>query len=414
MDNCKKFSDLTVRLQELFKSASYSESTVKDMDFILRAFTSYMNANCIDEYSPEIGENMIRYCEETLKVCDSRVSRAKGIVAKLNRLYQGLDGEEALWTDKTVPVELPDSLSKALDSFILHCRHNGNKDTTLHYKRWICSRFLKNLEILGCQCLQSMNGELIQSAFLQLGYLRYWERVGPFLHYLFESGQIQRDFSKLIVNRKKYSPQPTVYTQEEVSVIEDSVDCSSTAGIRNYAILLLLSRYGIRSRDISALLFENLDFKNNRIRFTQQKTGEPWEMELFTEVKAALLDYIQTARPNVPNCQNVFLTAVIPYKPLDSYAINTAVGMLVAKSDVNISEKRHGSRAFRSSIASNMVNDRISTEVVRKVLGHGTKHAIRHYTRMDVENMRLCPLPAPKPSGIFSELLSWKEDDVHV
>ena len=202
MDNCKKFSDLTVRLQELFKSASYSESTVKDMDFILRAFTSYMNANGIDEYSPEIGENMIRYCEETLKVCDSRVSRAKGIVAKLNRLYQGLDGEEALWTDKTVPVELPDSLSKALDSFILHCRHNGNKDTTLHYKRWICSRFLKNLEILGCQCLQSMNGELIQSAFLQLGYLRYWERVGPFLHYLFESGQIQRDFSKLIVNRK--------------------------------------------------------------------------------------------------------------------------------------------------------------------------------------------------------------------
>ena len=414
MDNCKKFSDLTARLQELFKSASYSESTVKDMDFILRAFTSYMNANGMDEYSPEIGENMIRYCEETLKVCDSRVSRAKGIVAKLNRLYQGLDGEEALWTDKTVPVELPDSLLKALDSFILHCRHNGNKDTTLYYKRWICSRFLKNLEILGCQCLQSMNGELIQSAFLQLGYLRYWERVGPFLHYLFESGQIQRDFSKLIVNRKKYSPQPTVYTQEEVSVIEDSVDCSTAAGIRNYAILLLLSRYGIRSRDISALLFENLDFKNNRIRFTQQKTGEPWEMELFTEVKAALLDYIQTARPNVPNCQNVFLTAVIPYKPLDSYAINTAVGMLVAKSDVNISEKRHGSRAFRSSIASNMVNDRISTEVVRKVLGHGTKHAIRHYTRMDVENMRLCPLPAPKPSGIFSELLSWKEDDVHV
>lgn len=34
MDNCKKFSDLTARLQELFKSASYSESTVKDMDFI--------------------------------------------------------------------------------------------------------------------------------------------------------------------------------------------------------------------------------------------------------------------------------------------------------------------------------------------------------------------------------------------
>lgn len=172
MENCTKFNDLEAHLRELFKSASYSESTVKDMDFILRAFTNYMNANGMDEYSPEIGEILIHYCKETLKVCDSRVSRAKVIVGKLNRLYQGLDGEEALWADKIVPVELPDSLSRALDSFISHCRHNGNKETTLHYKWWICSRFLKNLEMLGCQSLQSINGELIQSAFLQLGYIQ--------------------------------------------------------------------------------------------------------------------------------------------------------------------------------------------------------------------------------------------------
>lgn len=41
-------------------------------------------------------------------------------------------------------------------------------------------------------------------------------------------------------------------------------------------------------------------------------------MDLFPEVKSALQEYILTARPDVPHCQNVFLTAVIPYKPLDS------------------------------------------------------------------------------------------------
>ena len=107
MDNCTKFSDLTAHLRELFKSASYSESTVKDMDFILRAFADCMDANGLDEYSPEIGEILIRYCEQTLKVCASRVSRAKIIVSKLNRLFQGLDGEEALWAGKSTTVELP-------------------------------------------------------------------------------------------------------------------------------------------------------------------------------------------------------------------------------------------------------------------------------------------------------------------
>ncbi len=411
MDNCTKFNDLATHLRELFKSASYSESTVKDMDFILRSFTNFMNANGMDEYSPEIGEILTRYCKETLKVCDSRVSRAKIIVAKLNRLYQGLDGEDALWaSDRTVPIVLSDDFSIALDQFIAHCRSNGNRETTLHYKRWICGRFLKNAERLGCQCLTTLTGKLIQSSFLQLGHLRYWERIGPFLRYLFESGQIQQDFSKLIVNRKKFTPQPTVYTQREIAAIEDSVDCTTTAGIRNYAILLLLSRYGIRARDIAALSFENLDFENDRIHFTQQKTGDLWEMELFPEVKTALQKYIMIARPEVPNCQNVFITVSIPHKPLDSGAINTTIGMLVEKSGVNVSEKRHGSRAFRSSIASNMVNDKVPTEVVRKVLGHGTKHAIRHYTRVDIENMRLCPISAPKPSGIFAEILSWKED----
>lgn len=415
MDNCTKFSDLTAHLRELFKSVPYSESTVRDMDFIFRAFSDFMDANGLDEYSPEIGKELIRYCEETLKVCSSRVTRAKIIVSKLNRLFQGLDGEEALWaTNKPTTVELPDSLLHGLDSFISHCRHNGNKDTTIHYKWWICSRFLKNLDNLGCSSLTDLSGELIQTAFLQLGYLRYWERIGPFLRFLFESGQIKRDFSKLIMSRKKYSPHPTVYTQDEISLIEDSVDRSTAAGIRNYAILLLLSRYGIRSRDISALTFENIDFTNNRLHFFQQKTGDSWEMELFPEVKKALQDYILTARPPLPDCSNVFLTSTIPYTPLSSFAINTAIWMLVAKSDVDITDKRHGSRAFRSSIASNMVNDRVSTEVVRKVLGHDTKHAIRHYARLDIENMRLCPLETPVPTGNFAKLLLWKGGEHHV
>jgi hypothetical protein len=55
-----------------------------------------------------------------------------------------------------------------------------------------------------------------------------------------------------------------------------------------------------------------------------------------------------------------------------------------------------------------MINDGVSTEVVRRVLGHGTKHALKHYARIDIESMRLCPLPVPEPTGNFSDILSGK------
>lgn len=84
------------------------------------------------------------------------------------------------------------------------------------------------------------------------------------------------------------------------------------------------------------------------------------------------------------------------------------------KAEVSLSDRRHGSRAFRSSIASNMINDNISTEIVRKVLGHGTQYALKYYARIDIESMRLCPLPVPVPSGAFAELLLWKAGESHV
>lgn len=99
MEKQATFHDLATHLRMLLESESYSQTTVKDMDFILNSFASYMDKNGLDVYSPEIGERLIQYCEVELKVCASRVTRARVIVRKLNRLNQGLDSREALWGD---------------------------------------------------------------------------------------------------------------------------------------------------------------------------------------------------------------------------------------------------------------------------------------------------------------------------
>jgi integrase len=412
--NANSFEILLTRLYELLEAEQYSESTMRDMRFILHSMSNFMKINCLDDYSPEIGERFVAHCVNNLRICPSRISRAKNIAGKLNRLLQGLDGRDALLPDLTKRFELPDDLTIPLQEYLAHCADKGNRQNTIDYKHWICNRFLKNLLELGCEGIQDLTGEHIQAAFLALGANRYWERIGPFLRFLADSNYLKQNYSGIVSRRRHPMPQPTVYSLEEISGIEDSFDLSSRGGIRNCAITLLMSRYGIRACDVAALTFDNIDFENNRLHFIQQKTDDPWEGELFPEIKSALQRYINNVRPNTVAFSSIFVTLAPPYASVDYRAINTMIWNQFGRASIDIAGRRHGSRAFRSSVASNMINDGASTEVVRRVLGHGTKHALKHYARIDIESMRLCPLSVPEPTGTFSDILSGKGAFPHV
>lgn len=407
--NPNSFEILLTKLYKLLEAERYSESTMRDMRFILHSMSNFMKTNRLEEYSLEIGERFVAYCVNDLRICSSRISRAKNIVGKLNRLLQGLDGRDALLPDLTRRFELPDDLMILLQEYLAHCAEKGNRQSTIDYKHWICNRFLKNLLDVGCAKIRDMTGDHVQAAFLALGSIRYWERVGPFLRFIADSNYLKQNYSGLVQRRRHSMPQPTVYSPEEISSIEDSFDLSSQAGIRNHAIALLMSRYGIRACDVAALTFDNIDFDNNRLHFIQQKTNDPWEGELLPEIKSALQRYISSVRPNTVTFSSIFVTLAPPYAPMDYRAINTMAGNQFGRASIDIAGRRHGSRVFRSSVASNMINDGASTEIVRRVLGHGTKYALKHYARIDIESMRLCPLPVPEPTGMFANILSGKE-----
>lgn len=405
MKNSCNYCQLADHLRLLLRDEGYSKSYSVEWEWVLQKFSTFMERNSLENYSPDIGNQLIAYIKDEICPCETRVKISKRVVAVFNRFLLGIDGRDALWADQTIPIPLPDQFQDVLDAFINTCKISGNSYDTIHYKRWICARFLRNLFDHACRSTNDITGELVQTAFLELIYPRYWDKIGPFLLFMYENGYISGDYSKLITHRKKHVPHPTVYTVNEISNVAESIDLSSDAGIRNHAIVMLLSRYGIRSRDIAALTFDNVEFENNRINFIQKKTGEAWECELFPEVKESLQRYINNVRADVSGCSQIFMTLVIPYKPLKCNAIDEAIFQVFSRSGVNTTDKRHGTRSFRSSIASNMINDDVPVEVVRNVLGHSTKHAITHYAKIDIESMRICPLPAPHPSGRFAENL---------
>ena len=80
------------------------------------------------------------------------------------------------------------------------------------------------------------------------------------------------------------------------------------------------------------------------------------------------------------------------------------------RSGINIAGKKHGPHSLRASLASSMVNDGISYETVRKVLGHDSPNAIRHYARLDIQMLRNCALACPAPSGTLHLQITLKRN----
>lgn len=408
MNNKSDFQSLSEHLRNLMKIENYSITSTKERNLILNLFSNFMKENKLNEYTPEIGKKFVNYCNKQLHLCQSRIVIANNIVRKFNNLLNGLDGKAALKSNPKKVFNLSDDFKRVLVKYEEHCKSIGDTEDTIYINSRACAILLEKLYSIKCNKVKGINVNLLQKALIMLPSQEYWFRVKPFFTFLFQSGELNKDYSKLIMYRKKRTKYPTIYSIDEISKIENSIDLNSPNGIRNYAIILLLSRYGIRPSDIARLTFENIDLENNRIHFIQHKTNEPWEAELIPIVKNALINYIDNVRPKDINSTRIFLILVKPIREMNFGTIATMVNDLIAKSGVDISNRKHGARVFRASIASNMIKDNTSTEVVRRVLGHSTKYAIQHYAKIDIESLRLCPLKVPEPSGLFANKLNAK------
>src|SRR5208337_3311634 len=110
---------------------------------------------------------------------------------------------------------------------------------------------------------------------------------------------------------------PSVWSGADVEALLAAVDRASPKGKRDYAILLLACRLGLRVSDIRGLCLENLHWREDRIEMTQTKTGAPLTLPLTEEVGGALIDYLQHGRP-VTYHREVFLRLKAPVEPFSS------------------------------------------------------------------------------------------------
>lgn len=389
-------------LLEQLRLKSYGEDTLNNYHRIFKKLILYMYKNKISSYSSKIGDSFIEDYVSTHAIGDSFRNRIKTVIGRLSDYS---DGKKYSLQRKKTPSKLPENYSNILENYLSLCKQNGNRTATINGKRKFCGDFLNCLMTLGCYRTFDIESTDICKACLMLRNKDSWAVIRMFLKYLYHEHFIEHDYSTIIPNYTKPFVMPTIYSEKEIHRFENSIDRSTKTGIRDYAALLLATRLGMRSGDITCLTFDDIDFESNSIHLIQEKTLQPLELPLLPEIKSSIQDYIKNVRPLV-NDRHIFLRRIAPYEPITTSVLRFAATKYFHKADIDVTGKKHGIHTFRSSLASSMVNDQIPYDVVRKVLGHTDPDAIKHYARVDIESLREYSIPVPEPSSAFKAFLN--------
>ncbi len=215
--------------------------------------------------------------------------------------------------------------------------------------------------------------------------------------YLFDQKVITRNLS-IAVPRVKFSKKSKIssaYSQEEIRQLLQCVDRGNPKGKRDYAILLIAIRLGIRASDICNLTFDNLKWESNTIEFKQGKTGETIVLPLLNDVGEALIDYIKYGRPPVET-NKVFLRLFAPIGQMKSPTLHSIVTHYMNKAGIVITKgKKHGPHALRHSLASALLYNNTPMPVISEVLGHSDSQTTSVYLKIDTLNLRNYALDVP-------------------
>ena len=218
-----------------------------------------------------------------------------------------------------------------------------------------------------------------------------------FLRFLFHQGLIKTDFAPAIPNIPHWTlaSLPKPISAEAVQRVLNRCERNTPLQRRNYAILLLLARLGLRGGEVIRLNLEDIDWDAARLTIRATK-GPGWaQLPLPADAAKAIAQYLRRDRPSCPS-RRVFLRARAPHTGVGSV---TAVSCVVrtALKNAGVTAPRIGAHLFRHSLATSMLRQGASLEEIGQLLRHRSPNTTAVYAKVDVKALR--PLALSWPGG---------------
>jgi integrase/recombinase XerD len=329
-----------------------------------------------------------------------RYRPGKGDLSTLKRLLDLLR-QKGVIAEKMAPiVQTPADL--LVDEFRSYLRQErALADSTVTYYLGFISRFLKErfadrevtlsvlcaADVIGfverqAACLHPKRAQVMTTA------------LRSFLQYARYRGDINIDLSAAVptvANWRKASI-PRFISPDQVALVLAHCNQQTAIGRRDYAILLLLARLGLRGGEVAALTLDDIDWEAGYIT-VRCKGGQWTKLPLPVDVGEAIAAYVKEGRPRATS-RRLFLRG---HAPAVGFRGPVAISSLVmhALRRAGIDSPHKGAHLFRHTLATRMLGEGASLAEIGELLRHRSPQTTEIYAKVDLGSLRTLALPWP-------------------
>jgi site-specific recombinase XerD len=389
-------------MQNYLHESQYANGSMKNLLKIWEITTEYAVANGYSTFSEEW---VMPFIDAYIEAAGKSVSYSRLCqyyrAAKMLCEYQK-NGKIIRLTVKKKLVKNPETykaLYDAADKYSeRHQLHESTKGAYLNEVNKLVTFMEKSNVILEnlsfdvmCEYLQTISHQKQSSISFIHAILR------NIFDILYSEGKIKRDLSAVCEKIKipAHRRIPSVFAPEEIERVLSAVDRANSIGKRDYTILLLAARLGLRVSDIRTLKFEDINWNTCEICLVQTKTKKEIALPLSDEVGMAIIDYVKNGRPQTDS-QNIFVRHTQPFIGFSSNGnFSELLGKYLRRAGIKIPhDKARGLHTLRHSLASNMLAEGTALPVVSEILGHDKIDNTMIYLKVSIPQLRQCSLNA--------------------
>lgn len=215
-----------------------------------------------------------------------------------------------------------------------------------------------------------------------------------FLQYARYRGDVQLDLAAAVplVANWSMSSIPRAIAPDQVRRLLAGINRRTAVGRRDYAILLLLARLGMRSGEVAFLELNDIDWQGGSMS-VHGKGGRRTRLPLPADVGEAIVAYLRHGRPHSTS-RRVFLRARAPIRGfLSACAVGTIVRHAILRAGIDAPTT--GAHQFRHGLATEMLRQGASLSEIGELLGHQSPETTKIYTKVDLDALRTLSLPWP-------------------